>query len=207
MTPRRALSSAMAVLGLALTAALQLLASCADESIPLALIPPDAGSGPLTPCAESDACAPGMYCEKAQCDDRSGLCQFIRSDCTGPQTVCGCDGFTYYNDCLRQLALTSLRAPEQCQQFAKRCSAPEGIEGPCPPGSYCSLVVPPHVDCNRAEGVCWVLPDECPASTGWPMWDLCGGGPPCNGSFTCLDSCNAIRCSAPRHPSQQQCTP
>src|SRR5262249_3873306 len=60
-----------------------------------------------TTCSAGSDCAPGAFCEcrGETCAQTAGVC-IVRPDvCPGVvATVCGCDGTTYANDCLRKQA-------------------------------------------------------------------------------------------------------
>jgi hypothetical protein len=67
-------------------------------------------------------CRPGLFCQRrpGQCfiADISGTCAKVPRFCpriTGPKLqVCGCDGKTYGNDCLRRQASVSLNHKGAC---------------------------------------------------------------------------------------------
>jgi len=68
-------------------------------------------------------CNPGLFCQRkaGQCfiADISGTCARKPRFCpqiTGPKlVVCGCDGKTYGNDCMRQQAGVSLSHKGKCE--------------------------------------------------------------------------------------------
>lgn len=71
--------------------------------------PPPPGSGQMCAGIAGVACPGELLCDLAagQCNtaDGAGLCVQIADVCTADFVpVCGCDGVTYGNDCLRQMA-------------------------------------------------------------------------------------------------------
>jgi len=170
-----------------------MVGSCSSTDVILATLPAgdDAGTGhgPLR-CSGND-CPAGSYCEKSSCDALSGTCQFYPVDCgdAGPPE-CGCDGITYFDDCLRRENGIASFVPGPCWQGnAMPCGGPDG--GSCPPGAVCSLLQ--GRECSPdAEGSCWVIPLQCPASEpGSDRWDSCAPGQ------ECVDTCTALKTGGP----------
>lgn len=141
---------------------------------------PDGGS-----CATSGDCGPGEYCAKSSCSDGKGMCDRRPLLCgaDGPP-ACGCDGVTYWNDCLRRQGGASASKPGECEMDARRCGGP--ME-PCPGAAVCARLVPPMAPCDGMNpGVCWVAPSTCPPPGPGERWQTC------DSSVKCLDTCAAL---------------
>jgi hypothetical protein len=165
--------------------------ACADEAIPLATIPASDAGIPQAPtrCLDSFGCPSDSYCAKESCGDAAGTCQLAQVVCTEPAPVCGCDGITYFNDCLRQGSGIVASTPGQCQNTALHCGGLGGES--CPTGATCAQLQRFHDQCSfDVPGTCWVLPSNCPDTPGTDLWDSCDNGP------QCVDTCTAIKSGA-----------
>jgi hypothetical protein len=84
----------------------------------------DAGGGPAPGDGGGDAepgdanvepCPSGSVCVPDTCNNGMGTCVSPQTTCVGNYApVCGCDGVSYFNDCLRQSAGVQVAAPESC---------------------------------------------------------------------------------------------
>ena len=150
------------------------------------LAPSDAGStpddaGPDDPpnCGGIAGlqCPQGLVCDHSQqrqCGaDMMGVCVAPRN---GPcpavyRPVCGCDGNTYGNDCLRRSAYVAFHHDGACRGQAATCGGANATR--CRPGQRCDLSA--HRQCgDELEGVC--IPDE-PIACTREYRPVCG----CNG--------------------------
>jgi hypothetical protein len=181
---------------LALAAAwIAAMVGCSGNAVVIATLPAaEDAATPLRCTGNSDDggsdCPPGTYCEKPTCDSPAGTCQLVPAVCDDvEQPYCGCDGVTYFNDCLRKLNGIASSVALPCQlDSAQVCGAATGET--CPLGASCAQFTragPPPCPMS-AVGTCWVLPLQCPpASPGDVRWRECGGGEPC------VDTCTAIQ--------------
>jgi Kazal-type serine protease inhibitor domain len=166
-------------------------------------------------CRESSECGTLQVCTKAACGDAVGFCEARQSTCgTEFFPSCGCDGITYFNDCLRAASGASLRAQGECGRAAARCGEREGA---CPADAFCARLDvkgPACRDNARTSGTCWVVPSRCESSApaGADLWRSCAGpgGSPSgsmgksSGDRPCVDTCTAIRSEVP-HERQFRC--
>jgi Kazal-type serine protease inhibitor domain len=153
-------------------------------------IPGAGGAGPAT-CGVDTDCMPGWLCEKQGCDALTGVCVPWPLFCPpAPAPVCGCDGITYWNDCIRLQSPghAQQQSPDQCR--ANACTCEVGADCMVPYAS-CSHLLPTGEVCGHGMGACWVLPPQCEPSADSKMWRECK--PPDPGQLPgCLDTCNAI---------------
>lgn len=157
-----------------------------------------AGSGALTAgtggggprlCTENADCGPGWACERDGCNVPTGECVPFDAFCSpDPAPVCGCNGISYWNDCLRINAGAQLAGPGQCKGNACRCEvgADCGV-----PNASCSHLLPPGAMCGHGQGACWVLPAGCPPGVDPKLFRECkptDQGVP----GACVGGCKAI---------------
>jgi hypothetical protein len=102
--------------------------------------------------------------------------------------VCGCDGVSYWTDCLRKKNGVSLRSGLQCTPtVAAKCGGQ--IQLACPTGTDCGMQYTVSTACSLVypEGICWKLPDTCGAVT-WYNVRSCSAQ-----TEQCLSKCAAIK--------------
>jgi hypothetical protein len=151
--------------------------------------------GPET-CSSNDDCPVGIaFCAKTSCEATTGVCQARPDTCDNTeQEYCGCDGVYYWNQCLWQRDGVSFAMLGDCTTRYRECG---GLKGPCPVND----AVCAHLDssgtggapfCMLPGGVCWVLPDACPADATGTQWTSCDPQMP-----SCTDLCDAARSGKP----------
>jgi hypothetical protein len=129
----------------------------------------------------------------AGCDATSGFCAPWPVFCPpDPRPVCGCDGVTYWNDCIRLQSHARFAMPDQCRQTACSCEVASDCNVPY---ASCSHLLPPGAMCGPGMGACWVLPSDCPKDIDSKKWRECK--PPDGQPASCVDTCTAIASEKP----------
>jgi hypothetical protein len=196
MTPRPL--AALAALGFFAA----LLVHCGFRDVVVADLPavPTGGDGDgdeddTSSCTKNSDCTPTQYCSHP-CTEASGHCRKRPTHCDddGP-SVCGCDGITYWSDCVRAEHGTAGSTAGQCTNPVA-CNAANA----CPAGATCAYLVGDDNACtNVTVGSCWATPDACPT-------DLTATWAACSGGTGCVDLCTALTSGAAyRHAGSAAC--
>jgi hypothetical protein len=163
-------------------------AACTQEDIVLGTL----SNGPNASgvrCVTSEECGADAFCDHRSCHEPAGTCLPFPVSCKEEEhPVCGCDGITYFNDCLRRAAGVPGSEDEECKGEA-HCGGPNET---CPSGAVCARLqgLDRRTPCGATRGHCWVLPATCPPPSRPDRWDECGEVP---GGLGCLSTCAAIQ--------------
>lgn len=172
-------------------ALLLLLPACGLHDIVVVDLPSDGGFTTMGPpgmnCDAANPCGhPSEFCEYASCAATSGKCRKRSALCPPDfNPVCGCNGVTYWNDCLRKSAGQGAATSGECGSPAT-C----GNGTLCPDQeASCAKLLLGNASCSTTpESTCWVVPKTCPPPSQLDdAWETCGGTPVCGGL------CSAIR--------------
>jgi hypothetical protein len=114
-----------------------------------------------TACTSNSGCADTERCAQGTCGSTPGVCVARPTSCPEDVAyVCGCDGKTYQNRCMSEMAGVVLASTGGCV-----CAD----DTPCMEGEYCAL----DDSCSN-PGLCAIEPQTCDAEVVEPV---CG----CNG--------------------------
>lgn len=144
-------------------------------------------------CTNNDDCpGPGWLCSKSTCGSASGLCKPRPLECEASHApVCGCDGITFWNDCLREQRGEPSSTMGDCGANAKPCKD----DSECA-GGNCAKQVPNPDACGQpGRGVCFVTPPECVVAPESHWWFACSSLP--GGAAPCLTTCQAVQTGQP----------
>ena len=163
-------------------AAFLLVCGCAAQDVVVAEIEAGPDGHGFRTCVGNQDCAPNELCSRHDCGDVTGGCAPRPPFCDADrQPTCGCDGITYWNDCLRRGASVTASTPGTCDTNAVTCDATT----PCPTGTFCARLAMTGACDPSSAGACWGLPDTCPADAS-ATYERCPNP-------KCSDACNAIR--------------
>ena len=154
-----------------------------------------------TVCVDDVDCPVSWECQRRLCGDELGICEPHPIFCDPfPLPVCGCDGVTYWNDCVRRQGGAPAGTPGECRGNARECMTGEdcGVEG-----ATCPHLFLPDEPCSPSGvGTCWSVPVNCDPAADPRGWVECpnGGQPPMGmplpGPLPCVDTCAALRSDA-----------
>ncbi len=172
---------------------LLLVLACGRHDIVVVELPPNDGGMTMGPqgknCITASDCPhPGDFCEFTSCAATSGKCRMREALCKPDfDPVCGCNGVTYWNDCLRRGAGQPSATLGQCGSPA---TCDTGVLCPDPDASCARLLLTGSSCAATPVGTCWVVPKNCPPPTqnSDDAWETCGGGP-----LVCSGLCAAVR--------------
>ncbi len=164
-------------------------AACGEVDVTVARAGATVDGGALQPCGGDNDCAPQLYCSKSACSATSGTCQARPLTCDNTMApVCGCDGVDYWNDCLRQRDGVPASIMGECATEVTTCDPTR----PCPvPDAVCTAQAIGLHCTMPSGGICYVLPDTCPAGQAMDL-HICGSG-----HAPCVDLCTAVGSGQP----------
>lgn len=168
-----------------------------------------AGSGGSDACRSNGDCPPSRVCAKNDCTAELGACEPEPLFCEATRaTVCGCDGVTYWNDCVRRSAGVAASTQGECSAGAVSCDVADdcGVED-----AVCARLRPRgSLDmCPPGPGTCWVLPKEQCDPRDSRRWVECvpPGTPIPTFPPPCIDTCTALMSGRTHIPARPDIVP
>ena len=191
---------------LATAFALLVVSACTPEDIVFVEDAEPAVDENAPVCRSTAECDASQRCAKVACGAAEGRCVARPVFCTGEaKPVCGCDGVTYWNECVAASRGVEATAEGECGSRAAPCGGPGHLA--CPGSAYCARLLPPGPDgCPPrgadVPGTCWALPATCADDPrGGDAFRACGAPPD-----ECVEACSAIRSELP-HQRADRCAP
>ncbi len=159
-------------------------------------------------CKSTEDCGgEAALCERSSCKEPLGKCATRPPVCDpAPAPVCGCDGITYWNDCLRRAFGVTAATLGECPPGTSPCDPvlpPKDPKDPppavqsCPLGASCARLLSVGSSCDKPmpKGACWRLPARCPLDADANTGD---GFVSCKDPKSpCTSTCDAIRSEEP----------
>jgi hypothetical protein len=161
---------------------------------------PEEEPEPTDACSSSDDCIDrDHFCARQRCEDARGRCEPRPTVCapTLQEPVCGCDGLSYFNNCVRRINGVTAATPGECdsQDANTWLCGPPLLGPPCPANARCARLkpapdpsgLPCELDIVTTPGKCWVmLGAHCPPQPFAGEYVRCGqsstgGGTPGGG--------------------------
>ena len=112
-------------------------------------------------CTGKDDCAAGQVCDIVGCspNSRRGTCVAAET-CDGDfEPVCGCDGFKYFNDCIRRKHGAAKDGECATVRSCGNNSCPTRADGVT---AHCGVITQRTMGvCRSGDRACYVLPESC----------------------------------------------
>jgi hypothetical protein len=132
-----------------------------------------AGTSSTQTCSDDNGCHSGQFCAKSSCNAATGQCKTKPTSCTGSDAtftpVCGCDHMTYYSPCVADREGVNVATDGECPaNGAATCTRTGGSGQSCSPTRTNAACLRSRTSCSGTapnDGVCWVLPDQCPTES------------------------------------------